>query len=104
MADQKFRAYLSRSQGRGGWCVIFSHPLRSGKDGQPGLRVRRGLGTTDQNLAETLVDQLNQLLEDKEMWNPTERHRAEKLFNPKIVSAFYDKISVEQERSLAYPK
>ena len=97
MADQKFRAYLSRSQGRGGWCAIFSHPLRTGKDGKPGLRVRRGLGTTDKNLAETLVDQLNQLLEDKEMWNPTEKHRAEKLYDSKIVSAFYDKISIEQK-------
>ncbi|MCU0613454.1 MAG: hypothetical protein MUD09_00060 [Desulfobacterales bacterium] len=97
MADQKFRAYLSRSQGRGGWCVIFGHPLRTAKDGKPGLRVRRGLGTTDKSQAEALVDQLNRLLEDKEMWNPTERHRAERIYDPKIVSAFYDKISVEQQ-------
>ena len=58
---QKFRASLSKSQGRGSWCVIFNHPLRSTKNGKPGLRVRRGLGTSDQEEAQGLVDQLNQM-------------------------------------------
>lgn len=95
MTDQTFRASLSRSQGRGSWCIIFKHPLRSAKDGQPGLRVRRGLGTTDEGEAQGLVDQLNELLSDKKMWGPSEKNRAEQKFHPKIVSAFYDSITPE---------
>ena len=64
MVEQTFKASLSISQGRGGWCVIFKHPLRSGKDGKPGLRVRRGLGTVIKDDAQELVDQLNKILND----------------------------------------
>lgn len=92
---QKFRASLSKSQGRGSWCVIFNHPLRSNKSGKPGLRVRRGLGTSDQEEAQVLVDQLNQILDEQKFWNPSERNRAEQEFHPKVVSAFYDDIMPE---------
>jgi hypothetical protein len=95
MVEQTFRASLSKSQGRGGWCVIFKHPLRSGKDGKPGLRVRRGLGTIVKDEAQELVDQLNKILNDQKWWNPSEKYRAEKEFHPKIVSAFYDNITPE---------
>ena len=95
MDDKKFKAALSKSKGRDFWCVIFKHPLRSGKDGKPGLRVRRGLGTTDQGEAQTLVDELNQILGNEKMWSPSERKRAEQEFSPKIVNAFYDNITPE---------
>ena len=95
MGQQKYRAALSKSQGRGSWCVIFNHPLRSTKNGKPGLRVRRGLGTSDQEEAQGLVDQLNQILEDQKYWNPSEKKRAELEFHPKVVSAFYDDITPE---------
>ncbi len=95
MDQEKFRASLSRSQGREGWCVIFRHPLRRGKDGQPGLRVRRGLGTTDQGEAQKLVDEMNELLNSQSMWNPTERNKAEQIYDSRIVAAFFDKIMPE---------
>ena len=95
MADQKFKAALSRSKGREFWCVIFNHPLRSGKDGKPGLRVRKGLGTIDQDEAQNMIDQLNEILNDEKMWNPSERPRAEQKYHSKIVSAFYDNITPE---------
>lgn len=95
MGLQKFRASLSKSQGRGSWCVIFNHPLRSTKSGKPGLRTRRGLGTSDQEEAQELVDQLNQILEDQKFWNHSEKNRAKNEFHPKVVSAFYDDISPE---------
>jgi hypothetical protein len=96
MVDQIFKASLSKGQGRDGWCVIFKHPLRSGKNGKAGLRVRRGLGTKVEAEAQELVDQLNKILSDQKLWNPTEKDRAKKEFHPKIVSAFYDNITPEK--------
>lgn len=52
MPVKKFKASLSKSKGRDSWCVIFKHPIRSTKDGKPGLRVRKGLGTSDQDEAQ----------------------------------------------------
>ncbi len=95
MNEKNYKAALSRSQGRGGWCVLFKHPLRSTRDGKPGLRVRRGLGTDDQSEAQSLVDQLNEILNDQKMWNPTEKKRAEQRFHPKVISAFYDNLTPE---------
>ena len=95
MGNQSYKAALSRSQGRGSWCVIFKHPLKSTKDGKPGLRVRRGLGTDDQEQAQKLVDQLNEILTDEKMWSPTEKNRAEQNYHPKVVSAFYDNLTPE---------
>jgi GTPase SAR1 family protein len=96
MSDQIFKATLSKSQDRDGWCVIFKHPLRIGKNGKAGLRVRRGLGTKVEAEAQGLVNQLNKILGDQTLWNPTEINRAKKEFHPKIISAFYDKITPEK--------
>ncbi len=94
MAEKQFKASLSK--GRVGWCVIFSHPLKTRKDGQPGLRARKGLGTTDKEDAQAMVDQLNQLLSDRTYWNPTERSRAERNFSEKVIAAFYDELLPEE--------
>ena len=94
MGEKKFRASLSK--GRIGWCVIFPHPLKTAKDGQPGLRVRKGLGTSDKDQAQALVDQLNQLLGDQSYWNPTERQRAGRVFSDKVIAAFYDETLPEE--------
>ena len=97
MVQKQFKASLSK--GRVGWCVIFRHPLRTGTDGQPGQRVRRGLGTTDREEAQSLVDQMSQLLGDQSYWNPTEQHRAQQNFDRKIVAAFYDDLATEERDS-----
>ena len=83
MGDQTFKASLSKSQGRDGWCVIFKHPLRTGKNGNAGLRVRRGLGTKVEAEAQELVNQLNTVLGDQTLWNPTEKNRAKKRISSK---------------------
>lgn len=93
MEKQKFKASLSRSKGRSSWCVIFRHPLRMKSDGSPGLRVRRGLGTTDAQEAKTLVDQLNQILRYEEMWTPAAKDAADRKFDQRIVGAFYDNLT-----------
>ncbi|MBX3051502.1 MAG: hypothetical protein KF753_08520 [Caldilineaceae bacterium] len=97
MEGQRYTASLSRSQGRSGWAVIFRHPLRSQKNGQPGLRIRRGLGTPDDEAAQSLVNQLNEILGDKRMWSLTSRSEASIKYDEKVVSAFYDPISPEEQ-------
>ena len=93
MEKQKYTASLSRSKGRNNWCIIFRHPLRLTTEGNPGRRVRRSIGTTDKKEAERLVDQLNMLLSDKSMWTPNSIVLAERKYDERIVSAFYDNLT-----------
>jgi len=98
MAEQQFKASLSQSQGRRAWCIIFRHPLRRDAQGHLGLRVRRGLGTTDRAEAERLKDQMNDLLSDKTLWNPAAQERAKGLYDGRVVGAFYDNLTpIEQD-------
>jgi len=92
---QKFQASLSRSQGRKSWCVIFRHPMRTGNDGKPGLRVRRGLGTDDQEKAKARVGQLNEILSSEDYWKLSAKEIAARKFHPKVVAAFYDSIETK---------
>lgn len=88
MSDGKARATLSK--GRQSWCVIFRHPVCPGPDGKQKLRVRRGLGTSEQSEAQFFVDQLNEILDEPALWNPSSREAAAQRFDAKIVGAFYD--------------
>ena len=90
MAERIHKAALSQSQGREGWSVIFRHPvLLDRTTGKPGRRVRRGLGTKDQKAGGRLVAELNELLADKEFWEPSSIPRAMARFNPLVVDIFY---------------
>ena len=62
MAEQQFKASMNRSKKRNSWCVIFRNTLRKDGQGRVGLRVRRGLGTSDLTEAEQLKDEMNALL------------------------------------------
>ncbi len=74
--------------------MTFRHPLRNDSNGKRGLKVRRGLGTTDADEADRLVDQLNLLLSDRGWWSIDRRHEAERKFDSAIVSAFFDHMEV----------
>lgn len=88
--EKRFAASLSRSQGRSAWAVIFRHPVRVDPNtGNPGLRVRQGLGTSDEAEANELKDQLNQLLADEAFWSLPARAEAEKRFPRRVVEIFY---------------
>lgn len=87
MAVQQYRASLSK--GRESWCLIFRHPARLTADGKPGLRVRRGLGTSDPIEAQRLVDQMNDILARRELWTPAAREATARSFDPRVVAAFY---------------
>lgn len=93
MSDQSYYASKTRSN-RPGWSVTFRHPARSDSRGQRGLKVRRGLSTADDVEADRLVAQINQLLGDESWWNGDRRRDAEHMFEPIVVSAFFDGIEV----------
>ena len=89
--DGSYSATKTRSD-RPGWSVIFRHPLRRDARGKPGLKIRRGLNTTDDAQADELVAQLNILLADRSWWSTDRRSDAEREFAPQIISAFFDGI------------
>jgi len=87
--EDAYTATKTRS-GRPGWSVIFRHPLRRDPRGKPGLKIRRGLNTTDDKEADRQVEQLNLLLSDRRWWSSDRRIEAEREFAPQIVSAFFE--------------
>ncbi len=91
MNDKKYKATLSGEQGRSGWCVIFRHPVRKNPDGTP-VRVRRSLGTKVESDAKELVAQLNEILSDVSFWTPQAKAKADSLYDPRIVKAFFDQL------------
>jgi hypothetical protein len=94
--EDSFTATKTRS-GRPGWSVIFRHPLRRDARGKSGLKIRRGLNTTEDQKADELVGQLNALLADRKWWSADRRGDAVREgFEPQIVSAFFDGMEVGQ--------
>lgn len=85
-----YTATKSRSQGRESYSIIFRHPVRKDSTGKSGLRIRRGLGTSDPEEADRLVSQMNDLLKEHLFWNIDLKYIAARLYDPIIVSAFYD--------------
>lgn len=91
MAERIRKASKTRS-GRPGWSVTFRHPRRCDARGRYGLRVRRGLGTTDEAEADRIVNDLNILLGDDSWWSPDRRADAGQRLDPIAVAAFFDDI------------
>lgn len=96
MSEQLYTASKSRSN-RPGWSVTFRHPLRNDARGKPGLKMRRGLGTTDEAEADRLVTEMNILLSDSSWWNAAKRAEAERKFSVVVVGAFYDEIQAGRD-------
>ena len=93
MTTQLHRASKTRSN-RPGWSVTFNHPSRRDARGKFGLKVRRGLGTTDDAESDRLVEQINVLLNDETWWSIDRRAEAEQRFDSIAVSAFFDGIEL----------
>ena len=90
MTDARYTASKSRTQGRNAWTLTFRHPLCRDDEGRPGVKVRRGLGTSEDSSADALVEEMNALLGDETYWDLTERPRAERHFSDAVVRAFYE--------------
>ena len=91
MASSLYRASKTRSS-RPGWSATFRHPVRTDSRGQRGLKVRRGLGTTDDAEADRMIEELNQLLANESWWSGDRRADAERQFSAVVVGAFFDGI------------
>jgi len=79
--------------------ISFRHPLRKDSQGKPGLKMRRGLGTTDEAEADRLVEQMNSILADESWWNAAKRQEAERNFAAPVAAAFYDEIQAGRPNS-----
>ncbi|MGO9278665.1 MAG: hypothetical protein ACLP3Q_14205 [Streptosporangiaceae bacterium] len=86
-----YTATKSRNAGRESWSVIFRHPARLDvTTGKPGRRVRRGLGTADEDEAARLIGQLNEILRTEELWEPASRAMAAGRFDSRVIDIFYE--------------
>lgn len=100
MANAVYKASKTRSS-RPGWSLTFRHPLRKDSRGRPGLKIRRGLGTSDEAEADRLVAQLNELLIDQNWWSADRRTEAEQRFENVVVAAFFDGMEAGKTSSAA---
>jgi len=104
---QIYQATKTRSN-RPGWSATFKHPKRRDSRGKFGLKIRKALGTQDDNEADQMVAQLNKLLADEQWWSVDRRKEAELKFSGKVVDAFFDgmesgKISSAERREARIP-
>jgi GTPase Era involved in 16S rRNA processing len=83
------------SKGRSSWCLIFRHPVCLGPDGKQKLRVRRGLGTSDDSVAQQIINELNEILADETLWSPAGREQASAKYDARAVAAFFDPMQSE---------
>ena len=86
-----YKANKSPTKGRKSWSIIFRHPVRRDSKGI-GLRVRKGLGTSDPEVADELVAEMNDLLANESLWSLDAKSQAEKLYKQIVVKAFYDSL------------
>lgn len=98
METRVHKATKTRSN-RPGWSVMFSHPCRRDARGKLGLKVRRGLGTADDEEADQMVEQLNELLANSSWWSIDRRPEAARQFKSVVVSAFFDGIESGKVKS-----
>lgn len=74
--------------------IEFRHPILKDNNGKQGRKIRRGLGTEKQ-LAENIVDSINEILKDNTLWSLSEKEYVEKEYGEKVAEIFYDKM-IEQ--------
>lgn len=92
-----YTATKSRNRGRDSWSVIFRHPARLDLGtGREGRRVRRGLSTTDEIEASSLVTELNEILRTPALWEPMARVGAEGRFDSRVIEIFYEGLEAAQ--------
>ncbi|MDR6496787.1 energy-coupling factor transporter ATP-binding protein EcfA2 [Paraburkholderia terricola] len=94
-----YSASLATTPGRPGYSISFRHPCRLDSKGKPGLKMRRGLGTDDQAMGESLVAQMNVLLKDEAWWTIARYQDALLEFDKRIVDAFFDSIQAGTRNS-----
>ncbi len=99
MSGQRYSASKSLTKDGTSWVMSFRHPLRKDPRGKQGRKVRRGLGTPDEEKARALIDEMNVLLGDVGWHSIARRPEAERRFDPLVVGAFYDDIETQAASS-----
>ena len=90
-----YTASKTRSQ-RAGWSVTFRHPaVANPETGKSGKRVRYGLGTREDEAADVLVAQLNELLADERWWAQAAQAQAANRFDGRVIDIFYGPMQPE---------
>ncbi len=92
MENKKFKASLGKVEDRGTFTISFIHPKIIDKDGNIGKRIHRGLGTQNKEEAQKLVEQMNEILSNEELWHLGSKERAKAKFDERIVEMFYSEI------------
>lgn len=77
-------------KGKKGYTVNFRHSVVKDKDGKYGLKVHRGLGTTDATEAQRLAEELERILGDSYWADSSKRAEAYGHFSEVVVDAYYD--------------
>lgn len=90
---QSYTATAKKNPGRKSWLVEFRHPLKTDNNNKPGKKTRKGLGTDNEQEAQRITAQLNQLLADESLWSIASKTDAAKQFDTKAVEIFYDEIA-----------
>lgn len=91
----KYKATISKNKGKEALSIIFRHPVKTDPKTNYGVRVRRGLGTSNENEAQRLVDQMNEILSDPAMWSIDKKQLAQDKYSKIVVDAFYDFLESE---------
>ena len=77
-------------KGKKGYTVNFRHSVVKDKEGRYGLKVHRGLGTTDATEAQRLAEELERILSDSYWADSSKRTEAYGHFSEVVVDAYYD--------------
>jgi len=77
-------------KGKKGYTVNFRHSVVKDKNGKYGLKVHRGLGTTDAAEAKRLAEELERILSDSYWADSSKRAEAYRHFSEVVVDAYYD--------------
>lgn len=75
-------------KGKKGYTINYRHPVVKDRDGKYGLKIHRGLGTTDPEEADKLVAQLQELVDDETWWDYSKRKEAYSHYDSIVVDAF----------------
>ncbi len=97
---QPYKATAKKNPGRKSWLVEFRHPLRNDANNKPGKKIRKGLGTENEDEAHRLVGQLNQLLAHESLWSIGAQTEALKQYDDKVTEIFYGEIAPRTGLSL----
>lgn len=101
---EDYIARCAKSTNRKSYTIIFRHPVVKEEGKNSGLKVHRGLGTTDEAIALELVEEMNTILKDDTWWHLQRRLEAYSKFSEKIVDAFYDPMNRTEHCNDTYLK